>query len=63
MEQERLIIDPLVRLCLDRLTSEEQRALEGDLELASRVQRGCSLRPTCDIGIGGFIICTGPRDS
>lgn len=48
VERERLIADPLVRLCLDHLTSEEQRALERDLELASRVQRG--LLPQTDIG-------------
>jgi sigma-B regulation protein RsbU (phosphoserine phosphatase) len=40
VEQERLIADPLVRVCLDCLTTEERRALEGDLELASQVQRG-----------------------
>ena len=47
VEKERLIADPLVRLCLDHLTSEEQRALERDLELASRVQRG--LLPQTDV--------------
>jgi phosphoserine phosphatase RsbU/P len=40
VEKERLIADPLARLCLDHLTSDEQRALERDLELASQVQRG-----------------------
>jgi phosphoserine phosphatase RsbU/P len=40
IERDRLISDPLVRLCLDHLSREEQRALEGDLELASRIQRG-----------------------
>lgn len=40
IEKDRLISDPLVRLCIDHLSSEEQRALEGDLELASRIQRG-----------------------
>jgi sigma-B regulation protein RsbU (phosphoserine phosphatase) len=40
VEKERLIADPLVRVCLDCLTTEERRALEGDLELASVVQRG-----------------------
>src|SRR2546425_7712228 len=39
IEKERLITDPLVRFCLDHLTSEQQRALERDLELASRIQR------------------------
>ena len=40
VERERLIADPLVRLCLDHLSSDEQRALERDLELASQIQRG-----------------------
>jgi phosphoserine phosphatase RsbU/P len=47
VEKERLIADPLIRLCLDHLTNEEQRALERDLELASRVQRG--LLPPSDL--------------
>jgi RNA polymerase-binding transcription factor DksA len=40
VEQERLIANPLARVCLDCLSTEERRALEGDLELASTVQRG-----------------------
>jgi sigma-B regulation protein RsbU (phosphoserine phosphatase) len=47
VEKERLIINPLTRLCLDCLSNEEQRALERDLELASRVQRG--LLPQTDL--------------
>jgi sigma-B regulation protein RsbU (phosphoserine phosphatase) len=47
VENERLIIDPLARLCLDCLSSDEQRALERDLELASQVQRG--LLPETDV--------------
>jgi phosphoserine phosphatase RsbU/P len=47
VEKERLIADPLVQLCLDCLSEEEQRALERDLELASRVQRG--LLPQTDV--------------
>lgn len=39
VEEERLIADPLVRLCLDHLNNEQRRALEQDLELAARVQR------------------------
>jgi sigma-B regulation protein RsbU (phosphoserine phosphatase) len=39
IEEERLIADPLVRYCLTHLTAEQQRALEQDLELASRIQR------------------------
>jgi len=38
VEPERLLADPLVRFCLDHLTSAEQRALESDLSLAARIQ-------------------------
>jgi phosphoserine phosphatase RsbU/P len=54
VEKERLIADPLVRMCLDHLTSDEQRALERDLELASLVQRG--LLPQPDAHIQGWRI-------
>jgi phosphoserine phosphatase RsbU/P len=52
VEKDRLLADPLVRLCLDHLTSDEQRALERDLELASSVQRG--LLPQTDIQHGDW---------
>src|SRR3989442_11599091 len=39
IEAERLLADPLVRFCLDHLTSAEQRALESDLSLAAGIQR------------------------
>lgn len=39
IEPDRLIADPLVRFCLDHLTTEQQRALEDDLELAAQIQR------------------------
>lgn len=39
IEPDRLIADPLVRFCLDHLTTEQQRALENDLELAAQIQR------------------------
>ena len=39
VETDRLLADPLTRFCLDHLTVLEQRALEEDLELASRIQR------------------------
>ena len=39
VETARLIADPLVRLCLEHLTADQQRALEQDLELASSLQR------------------------
>lgn len=38
IEADRLMADPLLEYCLDHLTSSQQRALEEDLNLASRVQ-------------------------
>lgn len=40
IESERLLADPLVRLCLDHLTPLQQTRLERDLELAVQIQRG-----------------------
>lgn len=40
VECDRLIADPLVRFCLDHLDDQERQALERDLELAAKVQRG-----------------------
>jgi sigma-B regulation protein RsbU (phosphoserine phosphatase) len=40
IEPDRLLADPLVRVCLDHLTADQQRALEDDLHLAARVQAG-----------------------
>lgn len=38
VEPERLLADPLTRVCLGDLTPDEQRALEEDLELAAQIQ-------------------------
>jgi sigma-B regulation protein RsbU (phosphoserine phosphatase) len=38
VEEERLLVDPLIRTCLDHLTPDQRRALEQDLDLASRIQ-------------------------
>ena len=38
IETERLIADPLTRVCLGDLTPREQRELEEDLELAAQIQ-------------------------
>lgn len=54
IEKERLIADPLATLCLDHLSGEEQRALERDLELAARIQRG--LLPREDMRLGEWEI-------
>jgi len=40
VEAERLLQDPTVEVCLDCMSQEEQRALERDLSLAARIQRG-----------------------
>src|SRR4051794_5238227 len=40
VEPERLMSDPLVRVCLGELSDSERRSLENDLELASIIQRG-----------------------
>lgn len=52
VEKDRLLSDPLVRFCLDHLTSEEQRALESDLELAARIQKG--LLPPPEMSAAGW---------
>lgn len=52
IEQERLIADPLVRLCLDHLNEQQRRALEQDLELAAGVQR--ALLPPHNIDASGW---------
>ena len=38
IEKDRLIVDPLVRVCLDCLSQTQQRSLEDDLDLAARIQ-------------------------
>ena len=54
VEPERLIANPLLRFCLDHLTEPEQRALEQDLTLAARIQRG--LLPPAEIAAAGWEI-------
>jgi phosphoserine phosphatase RsbU/P len=52
IETERLLSDPLVRFCLDHLSTAEQRALESDLSLAARIQR--ALLPKPDLALAGW---------
>jgi sigma-B regulation protein RsbU (phosphoserine phosphatase) len=52
IDAERLLADPLVRFCLDHLTSAEQRALESDLSLAARIQR--ALLPKAGLAPAGW---------
>ena len=54
VEERRLLVDPLLRNCLDHLTSEQQRVLEQDLELAWRLQR--ELLPRADLDLAAWEI-------
>jgi len=54
VEKERLLIDPLVQLCLEHLNSQQRRALEQDLELAARLQRG--LLPQANLKYEGWTV-------
>jgi sigma-B regulation protein RsbU (phosphoserine phosphatase) len=54
IEPDRVIADPLVRVCLDHLTASEQRALERDLELAAQIQR--ALLPAAHVSLNGWEI-------
>ncbi|MBZ5569603.1 MAG: SpoIIE family protein phosphatase [Acidobacteriia bacterium] len=55
IEAERLAANPLLRLCLGHLTPREQRALEDDLQLASRIQN--NLLPAKELRVGGWSAC------
>jgi sigma-B regulation protein RsbU (phosphoserine phosphatase) len=52
VEPERLLSDPLCRICLDHFAPEELRALEHDLELAGRIQT--ALLPARDLLFDGW---------
>lgn len=52
VEAQRLLADPLARVCLDCLKPAEVRALERDLELAARIQVG--LLPKQDLHNGSW---------
>lgn len=52
VETDRLIANPLTRLCIGHLTPKEQRLLEDDLELAARIQIG--LLPDSSYRVDGW---------
>ena len=54
VEDDRLVVDPLCRNCLDHLSPVEQRALERDLDLAFQIQSGLLPRP--DVAIQGWTL-------
>lgn len=52
IEHERLVVDPLIRNCIDHLTPTEQRVLERDLDLAYQIQN--ALLPRQNLTFGGW---------
>jgi sigma-B regulation protein RsbU (phosphoserine phosphatase) len=50
VERDRLLADPLIRYCLDHLTTRERAVLQRDLDLASELQR--RLLPPADLQAG-----------
>ena len=54
VEPERIIADPLTRICLDELPAAERRRLEADLEMAGRIQR--ALLPPENLSAHGWEI-------
>jgi len=52
IREERLMADPLTRNCIDCLTPDQQRALEQDLDLASRIQT--QLLPNKNLSFGDW---------
>ncbi len=39
IEKERLLVDPLIKVCLDHLTTNQQKELEEDLVVANNIQK------------------------
>ncbi|MDQ7818567.1 MAG: SpoIIE family protein phosphatase [Melioribacteraceae bacterium] len=54
IEKERLIIDPLIKVCLDHLTTNQQKELEDDLIVANSIQK--AMLPKNDQQLKGFEI-------
>lgn len=52
IEPERLAYDPMITVCLDHLNKEQRQALEDDLELARKIQKG--LLPEQNISVKGW---------
>ena len=52
IEHERLVVDPIIRNCIDHLTPAEQHLLERDLDLAYQVQN--TLLPRQNLTFGGW---------
>lgn len=52
IEEDRLLVDPLLTVCLDHLNTHQQKALELDLSFASKIQR--NLLPQNNIRVNGW---------
>ena len=52
IEPERLLMDPLLTVCLDHLNHQQKKALEQDLELAIKIQR--NLLPQNNLTVNGW---------
>lgn len=52
IEEDRLIIDPLITVCLDHLSHHQRKALEQDLEFAIKIQQ--NLLPENNVTINGW---------
>ena len=52
IESERLLMDPLLTVCLDHLNHHQKKALEQDLELAIKIQR--NLLPQNNLTVNGW---------
>jgi len=55
IETDRLIMDPLLTVCLDHLNQHQRKALEQDLELAIKIQR--NLLPENHLSVNGWDFC------
>ena len=55
VERDRLMVDPLLRYCLDHLTEAQQRALQQDLDLTARIQH--TLLPKRHLTFDGWETC------
>jgi sigma-B regulation protein RsbU (phosphoserine phosphatase) len=55
IETDRLIMDPLLTVCLDHLNHYQRKALEQDLELAIKIQR--NLLPQNNLNVNGWEFC------
>lgn len=54
IEKERLLVDPLIKVCLDHLTTNQQKELEEDLVVANSIQK--AMLPKNDRQLNGYEI-------